>query len=224
MALPEVVNRWQSQRVADSYDAERFQGLLGRWFDRAQRRALGRCLARLGALEWLVDVPCGTGRMLPVWSMAGARCVAVDISRAMIGKAQCRVRGEGVLFTCADAKSLPIADNGVDGVVSVRFLMHLSAEQRVAVLREFGRVASRWVVVEYGLESPWHKVRRTLRAAVLRMIGKRRTYPQATTWRQIHAEAQKAGLAVQACHWTARVLSQSVFVVMRVADPVGSKG
>ncbi|MBE3123625.1 MAG: class I SAM-dependent methyltransferase [Planctomycetes bacterium] len=212
--MSDTTERWQSRAVADSYDAERFCGPIGRWFDRAQKRALSRCLTCLGSGRVLADVPCGTGRMFPVLSRAAGLCIGLDVSVAMMAKARCREGSDRFRLVCADARALPMADASVDCVVSVRFAMHLASDERVAILREFGRVSRRWVVVEYGYDSAWHRIRGWMRTVLLWLGGRTRTYPQATLGRQIEEEARQADLHITDSFWTLPILSQSTLVVM----------
>ncbi len=67
--------------------------------------------------------------------------VALDLSGDMLALARGlpRVRG--------DARRLPVADRGVDWVISTHFFHHLREDEIVTVLREFDRVARRGIVV-----------------------------------------------------------------------------
>ena len=49
----------------------------------------------------------------------------------------------------ANAEALPLRNDSLDCVVSIRFMMHVDPATRVRMLREFARVSRRWVIVDY---------------------------------------------------------------------------
>ena len=219
MTKTDVVHRWQSKHVAQSYDAERFQGLFGRVYHRLQCGALRKCLRQLAHKSHIADIPSGTGRMLPILLECASSVIACDVSEAMLVEARRRVSEHGpVDFLLCDARNLPLDNASVDGVVSIRFGMHLEPAEREAILREFARVTREWVVMEYGRDSTWHAARRLMRSILLAILRRRRLYPKSTPRRQILREAKAAGLEVRRWCWSARGLSESVFVVMKKAN------
>jgi ubiquinone/menaquinone biosynthesis C-methylase UbiE len=91
----------------------------------------------------LLDVGSGAGdihrelaRRFP-----NVRVLALDHSADMLAFAS------GMDRVRADARRLPFPDGSVDYVVSTHFFHHLTDDQVVGVLREFGRVARRGIVV-----------------------------------------------------------------------------
>lgn len=216
----EVGGRWQSASVASGYEAERFQSFLGKVFHWSQCRALRRSICMIHQDSVVVDVPCGTGRMLPILAAAGLRLLACDVSPAMLAQALERNRGaKGIEYLLGDATSLPLESASVDGIVSVRFVMHLTSDERGTLLREFARVTRRWVIVEYSRDSVWHRWRGRFRGLILQLLKRPRLYPASASADQIRCEAVGAGLTIRKWAWTLRGLSQSVFVVMEKAGP-----
>jgi ubiquinone/menaquinone biosynthesis C-methylase UbiE len=222
MTDTDVSSRWQLAAQAESYDAMRFRGVLGHFFEKRQRRALRRCLKRIGPVETLADLPCGTGRMLPLLGQHATSVVACDVSEAMMQHAVRRMAGSGnIRYLLCDARSVPLGDGSVDAVVSVRFFMHLTPDQRAAILCEFARVSRRWVIVEYGCDSAWHRVRRALRSVLFRLVRHQRIYPGRASTDAIRQEAQRSQLAVRDRFWTLRGLSESAFILMeKTALPI----
>ncbi len=221
MPKVDTAERWQSKAVAESYDAERFESPIGRFFHWMQCRALRESLRKLPRTASIADIPCGTGRMLPILTEHAPSVIALDISEAMIGQANRRVAGSGqVQFILGDVRALPLGDNSVDVIVSLRFAMHLTPMVRVEVLREFARVTRGWIIVGYGCDSWWHTIRRFVRSLLLGIMGRRRSYPKSTTRREILNEAHTAGLDVRRWHWTLRGLSESVLVAMEIIDSI----
>lgn len=214
----DVNQRWQSPKVAEAYDHERFTSLAGRFFQWRQCLALRRFMRHIGQIDALADVPVGTGRLLPVLHASCRQVLAFDVSEAMMAQAKARMNGaEGIRFTQADARQLPLPDQAVDAVTSIRFFMHLNDALRLQILREFARISRRWVLVEYGCDSRWHRLRRMLRRLMFRALGIKRTEVMQQAPSQILLEARQAGLEVRRWFWTARGLSESVLVLMERA-------
>ena len=89
----------------------------------------------------VLDVGCGNGVMTHHLTKNFARVCPVDFSTAMLCELDDRV---GI---CAEATLLPFAPRSFDLVVASHLLHHMPAASRTSALREFGRIARRWVVV-----------------------------------------------------------------------------
>jgi len=130
---------WKDARVAAEYDRRRFAGPLQRRKHRRDVALVLRLLARAGATGPVLDLPTGTGRLLPELGAAGFAVVGADVSRAMLSH---RPAGTGPVVQ-ASAAALPFRDASFAAVVSLRFLFHVEAgAEREAMLREMGRVGT----------------------------------------------------------------------------------
>ncbi len=117
-------------------------------FSRAAVYALTETLTQLvgrlpvtGGSRWL-DVACGTGAVARAIAQHGGSAVGVDVTPAMLRKAEEQSRGlAGVHFWRADATDLPFVDGLFDGAVSRFALHHIPAPARV--LGEMARVVRR---------------------------------------------------------------------------------
>lgn len=141
---------YQQDAVAQNYDHDRFTS----WYGRLAHNNELRCL------EWavdawfkpggsIVDLPCGTGRLLIAY---GDRfnVTGVDISNAMLDVARSRFAGNPRFrFQIGDAEKLPFPDNSFDYLVSFRLMCHLPREIRIRVLCEMARVTRKALVVNY---------------------------------------------------------------------------
>ena len=79
---------------------------------------------------------------------APARVVVSDVRDEVLAVAQRHLRGtDGLTFLRADARSLPLPDDGVDVAHGSLLLHHLDPPDAVAALRELRRVARRGVVL-----------------------------------------------------------------------------
>jgi ubiquinone/menaquinone biosynthesis C-methylase UbiE len=118
-------------------------------------------------------------------------CVAFDLSDWMLSFAAGipRIRG--------DVRRFPFRDGSVDWIITTHFFHHLTDDQIVDVLREFGRVAKRGIIVNDLLRNRrallWIKLftlwaNRYVKADGPQSVRKAFTIPE------IEALAQRAGL------------------------------
>ncbi|MFT4511824.1 MAG: ubiquinone/menaquinone biosynthesis C-methylase UbiE [Planctomycetota bacterium] len=112
--------------------------------------------------ETVLDLPCGTGRLLPFLREHGHQVAQGDGAFAMLEQADSRgMRGE--LLVQANALQIPFGDGSVDGVVMFRFLHHLPPEAAKSAIAEACRVARRFVVVSFFHPCSMHHLQRRTR-------------------------------------------------------------
>jgi ubiquinone/menaquinone biosynthesis C-methylase UbiE len=154
----------------------------------------------------VLDVPCGTGVLKDLFASLRLRVTSADISPAMLA-----VAGErgGTVRVRADIERLPFRRDAFDAVVCNRFLMHLPASLRPAVLADLGRVSRGPVVFTvchpYTLKSASRAFRRRLGLWTKRQPRIRRE--------ALAAEVAEAGLRLRDVAWVAPLLSE-VWVVV----------
>jgi SAM-dependent methyltransferase len=212
MAVPAVADydaRWGYRHFdAERYERRRYGGVKGavnRWL---LERALRRALAGLPRGARLLDVPCGTGVIGEGLARRGFRVIGGDISPAMLTVAHRKAYGDGAVR--ADLERLPIRDRSVDAVVCIRFLMHLPAAARPAVLAELART-SRGPVV--GTFCHPYTVK-TFQRWVRRLLGGRAKRSPRIDRRALAAEAAAAGLRVRRVIPAMPLLSEVWVVVL----------
>jgi ubiquinone/menaquinone biosynthesis C-methylase UbiE len=88
-----------------------------------------------------LDVGCGTGVQLQRYAAAGCVVAGVDLSPAMLARAEHRLGG-GADLQLGSAEHLPYATASFDLVLATLMLHELSAGQRDAVAREMLRVVA----------------------------------------------------------------------------------
>jgi SAM-dependent methyltransferase len=123
-----------SPEAAEFYESTFVPALFGPW---AQRLA-----ALVAPGDRVLDVACGTGAVARAAADAAGdtgEVVGVDVNDAMLAVAR-RARPD-LSWRTADAQSLPFADGSFDWALSQAALMFFG--DRVAALREMGRVAGR---------------------------------------------------------------------------------
>jgi SAM-dependent methyltransferase len=116
-------------RLAPTYDAERFGNSYGKFLDAQERATLARLLPR-GAR--VLDLGCGTGRLT---DFATHGCDASIESLKIATR-----RHSNKAFVAGDATSLPFGSDTFDAAFGFHVFMHLKPEAIGMVLAEIGRV------------------------------------------------------------------------------------
>jgi SAM-dependent methyltransferase len=116
-------------RLAPTYDAERFGHSYGQFIDAQERAILGRMLPQ--SATRVLDIGCGTGR-LSGFATHGcdASVESLEVARRKVERA----------FVGADATGLPFDAGAFDAAFSFHLLMHLEPAAIAMLLREAGRV------------------------------------------------------------------------------------
>lgn len=191
-ALDVFAHRYATADDAQNYRDRRFgRSRHGRKVDAAERRLVWHVVADLEPCDSVLDVPCGTGRFLPIFDAMIDQVIGADVSEEMLNLARASVgHGPGerpVPCLAADARSLPFPDGSFDLVFSMR-LLHRVVEnrERIKVLAELTRVSRRWVLFSFYNRRTWSGLRDRLRG---RYSGETR--------RAIAAEVAEAGLRLE---------------------------
>ena len=133
---------------AFTYELERQQNWFRRMIWNMEIITVRRILRRLPANMFILDIPCGTSRFLPLLSSYGHGVFSSDISFDMISQTpheRFSMLFKG--FMISDAENLALRENSVDCVFSVRFFGHLPTAIKCQVLLEFARITRKYVVV-----------------------------------------------------------------------------
>jgi len=150
-----------------------------------EERLARRALALAGQPASVLDLPCGAGRFWPLLCEAPEHAteriiLAADYSAAMLATARAAqpdaARRIRTFQTSAFAIDLP--DDAVDCVFCIRLLHHVeSPEHRLAMLREFYRVARESVIVSLWVDGnvkAWRRARLDARRASVGRSGQNR--------------------------------------------------
>lgn len=120
---------YERPEVVSQYDATRFGSPVGRWIKQSEENAVAHLLTVLGLPPGGtgLDLPTGTGRMIPLLRTRLTRIIAADVSEAMLQEARKHGADEYLL---GDAAQLPLAAGRVDFILSNRFLFHVADLQK----------------------------------------------------------------------------------------------
>ena len=184
----------------EEYERKRYRGLDQRLVHRRETRILRKIMRKIKAEERkgaqrVLDVPCGYGRFSKLLQDEEFTLISSDLSFHMVKRAVDRHDNpERIPGVAADAKlGLPFNPDTFFLLFSMRFFHHLhEREEREAVLREFARVTSGWVVLSYYQRIPLHVLQRKLR----RRIMKKKTRIKMISRREFREEIASAGLQV----------------------------
>jgi ubiquinone/menaquinone biosynthesis C-methylase UbiE len=134
---------YKIERVAEEYEAIRFEDPKGKLKDALQRRAVLVGVDSLNLVgKRVLDVACGTGRFARLIRSQGADVIGLDLSRAMLNQARDRQSAES--YVEASALELPFKDAAFDIAVSVNAFNHLPAFEEA--INEICRVSKRVIL------------------------------------------------------------------------------
>jgi ubiquinone/menaquinone biosynthesis C-methylase UbiE len=134
---------------------------------KAEQRAIRRILLRIRSeLSLAIDIPCGSGKLLPVFGELSVPTIAADVSSQMLAIARTVADSctSSVHFARLDITALPFSDETFDAAICLRLLHRVPTVIKKAALRELRRVTRRYAIVSYGVETRWHSYRQRFRS------------------------------------------------------------
>lgn len=117
-------------KLARTYDANRFDNSYGQFLHRRELNILHRLLPK--SAHKILDLGCGTGRF------SGLASDGLDQSREMIEVA--RAKHPDKIFTVGDARKLPFENSSFEAIFCLHVVMHLPENELVALFSEVRRV------------------------------------------------------------------------------------
>jgi ubiquinone/menaquinone biosynthesis C-methylase UbiE len=207
--------RMQHAKRAKTY-ADRFETGSRRGINAREQKAVARIFAALPDARSVIDVPSGAGRFAKVLA-DGRSLIEADVAFEILEFARDRSEKANLkaTFVQSDASKLPLGNNSVDCVFCNRLLHHIhSAKEREVFLREFHRVARKYLVISFFDYHAFGGIRRLLKA----LKGRKPKYAQQPTFAQFTGEVSRTGFNVREVVATgAPWVAQKYFVLEKVA-------
>ncbi|HWB20794.1 MAG TPA: class I SAM-dependent methyltransferase [Phycisphaerales bacterium] len=209
----EAIERFDTEQAAAKYS----KSLVGSATHQREMRCI---LAGLGEMKRgakVLDLPCGTGRLLKELSERGWEVVSADSSAHMVGLAKDHAKRVGLntdaaRFVVASVMKTPFGDGEFDGVVCNRLLHHFrEADVRQAALKELRRICKGRIVVSFFSSASFDGVMFKLKDAMRRRKATDRI-PISSA--EIEADVRASGLRVAKWLWTRRGISKQCYVAL----------
>jgi SAM-dependent methyltransferase len=180
--------------MAESFEAIRFGGPIGRLLSESQERVITAFLSPIAGRR-ILDVGTGTGRAAIALALNGAAVTGVDASEEMLTVARRRAADAhaDVTFDRGDAHRLTFGDKSFDAVVCLRVLMHTPGWREA--LTELCRVASERVVFDYPALASAAAIQAVVRHAA-HAVGARVEAYRVFSDRSVEVVLERAGFRV----------------------------
>jgi cyclopropane fatty-acyl-phospholipid synthase-like methyltransferase len=125
-------------KTAEDYERVR----AGQKWD-TEHEAIEQLLASVPRSSTVLDIPIGTGRLLPLFKARDFQIFGADVSQDMLAQARATAQsiGRPIHLEEADIRSLPFPTDAFDLVVCLRFLNLVDERSLDEVLRELSRVS-----------------------------------------------------------------------------------
>lgn len=168
---PQYGARKYTGSVATGYDAKRTES--PKWH--AEQAILEGIIDALPKGSAILDVPVGTGRLIPAYERNDHKWAGVDLSADMLAESNTKITKPELVSMCqGDVTKLDqiVAENSVDCAFMIRLTRWLNPEQRTIALKQLQRVSRSKIVftarianhpyaypieaIEAALEADWH--------------------------------------------------------------------
>jgi len=109
-------------------------------------------------VKTVLDVPCGTGRFIPVYSSLGLTGTGVDASADMLQQARAKKKEKGLSqFQIQQGDVFDLSDINItpDVIVCVRFANWINKNDLDTVLEEFLSRKPRYIIIDVGLKGEY---------------------------------------------------------------------
>ena len=207
-----------TQRFSTPHAADKYAGALdGTATHRREIRCIFSALRDLPNGARVLDLPCGTGRLVPELTRRGFMVTAADVSPHMVAHARSFLEQQGIHL--ADDRLLVtsvfntgMADNAFDATVCNRLLHHFYEPQtRRDALAELRRITRGPIVASFFTIRSFDGVKFHVRD---RLRSRRATDRVPISPRTLEADARAVGLRVE--HWLATrpMVSKQCYAVM----------
>lgn len=142
--------RYQKSKVASEYHKRRTMGIKGSITHYLEQRLIEKAIKHvLADCKTALDVPCGDGRLIPLYKSLGLDMSYADISDEMMMIAKEKTSDP---FYTMDLE-YPNIKKTFDLVLCIRLMHHLPESVKVNVLKTLHRLANKYVILTYSTPS-----------------------------------------------------------------------
>ena len=136
-SLGDKTKYYQKQTIVDRYDDHRFGERSGRWVQESEENAMEFLMNQIDTSSGnrALDLPTGTGRMIPILRKRFDCVLACDLSSVMLEKAKLK---KADYYFLATGSQLMLKSQCIDFILASRFIFHFSDPS--VYLKEMNRV------------------------------------------------------------------------------------
>ena len=158
-------DKFQKQDIGERYKQRYQKHWSKRRVTRREIKRLEQLLASQSRCRYMLDLPCGGGRVSAPLADATDCLLQADIGLSQILAArQIMTSKDHTAWLTASAFSIPLKDNAVDATVCNRLTHHLpSSAEKERLIQELLRVSSRFVILSYYDHNSFKSLGRRLR-------------------------------------------------------------
>ena len=208
--------RYSEQRTtadkAASYHVKYDEKLHKRISNSSEHALLTALLERVGEVETIIDVPCGTGRISELFAERAKRVYEFDYSQEMVGLLRSTRTFYEPRVGVATAFHLPFRDRSADLSISIRLSHHIpDFEGRCWHLREVLRVSGRYALITFFDSASFKNRLREIR----RGLGSRKRSKFTLSRSTVAEVAASCGFEPLEFRQLSRLFSGHTFVLLR---------
>lgn len=217
-----TVARFDSQAVAAKYPAVYSDSFR----QQREKNCVIKALQHVPPGGSILDLPCGTGRLMPLFVAAGFRVTSADSSPHMVQLARQNyaqlqeshpdLAEIDVEFSVRDVMATGYADDSFDAVFCNRLFHHFTeSETRIRALSELGRICRGPLIVSYFDAFAFDALKRRIRYA---LKGRKPDDRVAIPQRKFAADLNAAGLEIVTTLSVLKGLSPMRYVIAQNRD------
>jgi SAM-dependent methyltransferase len=212
----DATQHYKNIKVAKEYDRIRFSSLAGRVFNNQEKRIIRECFDDLPRDNFILDMPCGTGRLAEPLLEAGWKVYGVDISAEMLRVASERLAAYGDRFVTEvmDAFNMIGSDKQFEAALCARVLMHFPLQTQIKFLQGVGSITRRRIVINHSLNSPYQRFRRWIK----KLLGHQQSAGYPITNGEIKQLLAAAGFTEVKRKRINPLISEAIYIVAERTD------
>ncbi len=152
---------WKNIEQVEKYANKRYKSFDQRWISNRELNMVKQLLSGHNLSGPILDCPSGFGRFHKILSESG-EVYGADLNYFAVEYYN-KYISENPPAIETPAEDLPFSDNYFKGVFSFRLIQHIhTPKDRIAILKEYARVSSQWVIASFYVSSWLHSLHRSI--------------------------------------------------------------